>query len=82
MHHTKTNSSIMKRIPFIALLFLSLAISPLWAQESSLVAYPLGVFNFDFARLGTDEASQISELQSIGYGGMTLRVNTEKTLRR
>jgi sugar phosphate isomerase/epimerase len=70
----------MKRIPFIALLFLLLTIAPLWAQESGSNAHPLGVFNFDFARLGEDEASQIKELRSIGYGGMTLRVNSEKQL--
>ena len=80
MHSTITTSSFLRRMPFIALLFLFLAISPLWAQESHQAAYPLGVFNFDFARLGADEAAQISELQSIGYGGMTLRVNTEKQL--
>ncbi len=80
MYHTKTKTSIMKRIPFIALLFLSLSISPLWAQVSSPAEYPLGVFNFDFARLGADEASQISELKSIGYGGLVLQVTKPKQL--
>ncbi len=28
--------------------------------------YPLGVFDFDFARLGGDEASQVRAAQSIG----------------
>jgi sugar phosphate isomerase/epimerase len=65
----------MKRIPFIAFLFLSLTISPLGAQESSQADYPLGVFNFDFARLGADEASQISELESIGYGGLVMNLS-------
>ena len=70
----------MNRISLIALVFFALTIWPLWAQDSNQADYPLGVFNFDFARLGADEASQISELQSIGYGGMTLRINTEKQL--
>jgi sugar phosphate isomerase/epimerase len=76
----KTISFIMNRIPLIALSFFLLTISNLSAQESNQATYPLGVFNFDFARLGADEISQMSELQSIGYGGMTLRVNTEKQL--
>ncbi len=80
MHHTKTNTSIMKRIPFIAILFISLTTSPLWAQVSSPATHPLGVFNFDFARLGADEASQISELKSIGYGGLVLQVTKPKQL--
>ncbi|MDG2255254.1 MAG: TIM barrel protein [Opitutaceae bacterium] len=50
------------------------------ADMSNQADYPLGAFNFDFARLGADEASRVGELQSIGYGGMTLRVNTEKQL--
>ena len=80
MSHTKTYLFIEKRIPAIAILFILLTISPLWAQESGGAKHPLGVFNFDFGRLGNDEASQIKELQSIGYGGMTLRVNSEKQL--
>lgn len=75
MHRTTINSSIMKRIPFIALLFLALAVCPLGAQDSSQTDYPLGVFNFDFARLGADEASQIGELKSIGYGGLVMNLS-------
>jgi sugar phosphate isomerase/epimerase len=70
----------MKRIHHIAFLLLLLTISPLSAQESNQDNYPLGVFNFDFARLGVDEVSQINELESIGYNGMVLRVNTKKHL--
>jgi sugar phosphate isomerase/epimerase len=44
------------------------------------VDYPLGVFNFDFARLGETEAEQIDELQSIGYSGLVMRVNNKKQL--
>lgn len=80
MHRTTTNSSIMKRIPFIALLFLALTISPLGAEGSSRSDYPLGVFNFDFARLGADEAAQISTLKTIGYGGLVLKLSTQKQL--
>ena len=50
-----------------------------WAKQTS--NYPLGVFNFDFARLGADEASQVNALQSIGYGGMVMRVNTPNNLK-
>ncbi len=71
---------IMKRIPLIALLFFSLTIPHLGAEESSRAAYPLGAFNFDFARLGEDGASQISALKSIGYGGLVLQLTTEKQL--
>jgi len=67
----------MKIIPLIALTLFALTSSCFSAGGSD---YPLGVFNFDFARLGADEASRISELKSIGYGGMALRVNTEKQL--
>ncbi len=42
--------------------------------------YPLGVFNFDFARLGENEASQISELKSIGYGGLVMNLTNPKEL--
>ena len=82
MQHTKTNTSMIKRIPFIAFLFLSLGISSLWAQESSQAAYPLGVFNFDFARLGEDEASQIKAAQSIGYSGLVQPVDNPRQLEK
>jgi sugar phosphate isomerase/epimerase len=74
-----TNSLIVKKT-FIAFLFLALTASTLWAEDSSKVDYPLGVFNFDFARLGADEAAQIGELKSIGYGGlvMNMSANTPK----
>lgn len=78
MHCTMTYSWIMKSISLV--LILALTASPLWAEESSKADYPLGVFNFDFARLGADEASQIGELKSIGYGGlvMNMSANTPK----
>ena len=82
MHDMTTDSSIMKRTPFIALLFLSLTISPLWAQESSPTAYPLSAFDFDFTRLGADEASQVKAVQSIGYSGLVLTVDRPKDLER
>ena len=78
MHRT----IIMKRISFVVFLIFSLTISPLWAEESSQTAYPLGVYEFDLARLGADEASQISALQSIGYSGLILNVNNEKQLEK
>ncbi len=77
MHRAK----IMKRIPFMALLFFALTISQLQAAESSQADYPLGSFNFDFARLGADEASQVNALQSIGYGGMVKGASNAKQLK-
>jgi len=71
-----------KRISLISLWILSLVIPSLMAQESNQSDYPMGVFNFDFARLGADETSQVNELQAIGYGGMTMRVNTNKNLEK
>jgi sugar phosphate isomerase/epimerase len=64
----------MKKISLIALSIFALSLSEVRADESSQVDYPLGVFHFDFPRLGADEASQIRELKSIGYGGMVLRM--------
>jgi sugar phosphate isomerase/epimerase len=45
-----------------------------------LAAYPLGAFNFDFGRLGEDEASQISALQSIGYTGLVMNLTNKSQL--
>ena len=70
----------MKRIPFIVLSIISITMPLLATAKSSEADYPLGVFNFDFARLGADEASRTSELNSIGYEGMALRVNSKKQL--
>lgn len=81
MYQAKTNSSLLKRIPFIALALLVLTASALWGQESNRTDYPLGVFNFDFSRLGADETSQISELKSIGYGGLVLGLTNPKELK-
>ena len=80
MHYTKTNTSIIKRIHFTALLFLSLTISPLGAQESSQADYPLGVFHFDLGRLAEEEAGQIKVLKSIGYSGLVLDLTRPKGL--
>lgn len=70
----------MKIIPIIALSFVALTISCSPTEESNQATYPLGAFNFDFARLGDDEASQIGELKSIGYGGLVLQLTTPKHL--
>ncbi len=69
-------------MPLITLAFCLTTMSQLGAEESSLAAYPLGVFNRDFARLGADEASQISELQSIGYSGFVMNVTSKKNLEK
>ncbi|MDG2167955.1 MAG: TIM barrel protein [Opitutales bacterium] len=70
----------MKKISIIAFTFFVFTFSCFAVGKSSEADYPLGAFNFDFARLGSDEASQVEELKSIGYGGMTLRVNSKKQL--
>ncbi|MDP6040476.1 MAG: TIM barrel protein [Candidatus Latescibacteria bacterium] len=69
-------------IAFIGLLFFSLTTSHLHAEESNQAAYPLGVFNFDFGRLGEDEAGQISTLQSIGYTGLVMNLTPHRKLSR
>jgi sugar phosphate isomerase/epimerase len=81
MHRVKTNTSLMNRIPLIALTLLVLTSSCLSVEKSSPADYPLGVFNFDFARLGADETRQISELKSIGYGGLVLNLTNPKELK-
>jgi sugar phosphate isomerase/epimerase len=73
---------MIKRIHFIALLFLSFAISSLWAQESNQADYPLSTFDFDFARLGEKEASQVKAVQAIGYAGLVLPVDSPKHLEK
>ena len=65
----------------LALSFLALTLSNVRAEQSGQVDYPLGVFHFDFARLGADEASRVAALQSIGYDGMVMRVNNAKNLK-
>jgi sugar phosphate isomerase/epimerase len=70
----------MKRIPVIALLVCGLAILPLQAEESSKAAWSLGAFDFDFARLGTDEVSQINAVESIEYSGLVMQIGSEKKL--
>ncbi len=72
----------MKRIPLIALALCLATMSQLGAEEASQAAYPLGVFNHDFARIGADEASQISELQSIGYSGFAMNVSNKRNFER
>ena len=39
------------------------------------------ILSADFARLGADEASQISELKSIGYGGLVMNLTNPKSLK-
>ena len=65
----------------LALSLFALTLSDVRAEQSSQVDYPLGVFHFDFARLGADEASRVAALQSIGYDGMVMRVNNAKNLK-
>ena len=71
----------MKIIPIVTLLLVALTASCSSTDDSSQADYPLGVFNFDFARLGADEASQISELKSIGYEGLVLNLTNPKELK-
>jgi sugar phosphate isomerase/epimerase len=70
----------MKKIPLILLSIFSLTMSQIRAAEISHADYPLGAFNFDFARLGADEAAQISTLISIGYDGLVLQLSNKKQL--
>jgi sugar phosphate isomerase/epimerase len=74
----------MKRIASIALTLFVFTSSCFSADNSSQADYPLGVFNFDFARLGADETNQTSELKSIGYGGlvMNLSANNPRNAKR
>lgn len=74
MHST----TIMGRISVIALLLYAVASPGAHADESRQAAYTLGAFAFDFARLGPDEASQISALQSMGYSGLVPSVGQLK----
>ncbi len=71
----------MKILSLIALLLVALTASCSSTDESSQTDYPLGTFNFDFARLGEDEASQIGELKSIGYEGLVLNLTNPKELK-
>ena len=71
----------MKRISLFAFTLLALTVSSFSADKSSGADYPLGVFNFDFARLGADEAAQISELKSLGYQGLVLNLTHPKWLK-
>ena len=70
----------MKRIPLISLVLFLASLSGLRADDSSQAAWSLGTFNFDFARLGADEASQISVVESIGYTGLAMNIGNEKNL--
>ncbi|MDA0348577.1 MAG: TIM barrel protein [Verrucomicrobia bacterium] len=71
----------MKKISLTAFTLFVFTFTCLAADKSSQDTYPLGVFNFDFARLGEDAASQISELKSIGYGGLVLNLTNPKELK-
>lgn len=75
-----TNSLSMQRISLLGLLVLASASTSVRAEQVGQSPYPLGVFDFDFARLGADETSQIDAVQSIGYSGLVLRVNNRKGL--
>ena len=76
MHRAKSTLSLMKRIPLIAAVLFAFALSPLEAD------LPLSSFDFDFGRLGEDEASQVKAVQSIGYSGLVLAVDRPKDLER
>ena len=39
------------------------------ADKSSGADYPLGLFDFDFGRFGTDAASHVEGAQAIGFSG-------------
>jgi sugar phosphate isomerase/epimerase len=82
MLRTIVTSSTVKKILPLALLFSLLTISCSRDGGSGQAACPtpLGVFHFDFARLGADEASQISELKSIGYGGLVMNLTNPSEL--
>jgi len=71
----------MNRISTIAVTLFVLTPVCFSADRLSQADYPLGVFNFDIARLGADEAAQISELQSIGYGGLVMNLTNPKQLK-
>ena len=70
----------MKLISLAAFSFLAFTASCSSPNETNRGDYPLGVFNFDFARLGTDESNQISVLQTIGYEGLVLNLTNPKEL--
>ena len=70
----------MKVAPLVALALIALTASCSSTDEPSQIDYSLGTFNFDFARLGVDEASQIEELKSIGYEGLVLNLTNPKEL--
>lgn len=69
----------MKRIPLIALTVFALASSCFSAGQTD---YPLSSFDFDFARLGEDEASRVKAVQSIGYSGLVQSVDSPKHLEK
>ncbi len=58
---------IMKRISLIALAYLLLTASPLWAQDSNQSAFTLGTYWGDFRKLGPDP---LSEAKKIGFSGI------------
>ena len=72
MHSNKYSKNGFNTLRITAFALCLAKLSGVWADKSNQDAYPLGVFNFDFARLGPDERSRVSELESIGYGGLTL----------
>ena len=71
----------MKKISLIAFTLFVFTFTCLGADKSSQDTYPLGTFNFDFARLGTEAPDQIGELKSIGYGGLVLNLTNPKELK-
>ncbi|MBK1877465.1 TIM barrel protein [Pelagicoccus mobilis] len=71
----------MKIVLPLALLLSVFTVSCIQEEVTGPVDFPLGTFNFDFARLGSDEASQIKELESIGYGGLVMNLTNPKELK-
>ena len=73
-------TTVAKRMSVIALLLLAVMVPHSQAEVPRNNSYPLGVFNFDFGRLGTDETAQIGTLKSIGYGGLVMNLSDKNQL--
>ena len=53
-------------------------VAPAQSHHASNVANPLGVFNFDFKRLGKTPAEQVHALKKIGFSGATLTLGGDR----
>ena len=54
----------------LAFILSVFAFSLIAADQSSGADYPLGLFDFDFARFGGDAASHVEGAQAIGFREM------------